>query len=231
MTGQARLFANVFFQTSLGILVRRLDIALVQDVAHARERGVPMRLVTVELAIVDAHLLGAQAIQKDLLHTRRQILPGRLRVDLEMQAQRMQNLRIVVAVAKDAAEHALVHRKRRILDKSLGINNLLEAQAIALGTSTIGSIKGEIARLQVIDGVSMLRASERQGIGKQVPFRPFRRIAVGQQVDLHVIVRKLGRLLHALGDAAQAVLANHDAVHDHLYIVLIFLVQLDRIVE
>ena len=86
MTSQARLFANVFLQTSFGVLVRRLDVAFVQDVAHARECGIPMRLVTVELAVIDTHLFGSQTIQKDLLHARRQIPPRRLGIDLEVQA-------------------------------------------------------------------------------------------------------------------------------------------------
>lgn len=44
-------------------------------------------------------------------------------------------------------------------------------------------------------------------------------------------MRELGRLLYALGNTAQTVLANHDAVHDHLDIMLVFFVQLNRIVE
>ena len=143
----------------------------------------------------------------------------------------MQNLRIVIAVAKDAAEHALIYRKRRILDKGLGIDDLLEAQAIALGTRAVRGIEGKIARLQVVDGMAMLRTGKRQGVGKQVPFCSLGRVAVGQQVDLDVIMRELGRLLYALGDTAQTVLANHDAVHDHLDIMLVFFIQLNRIVE
>ena len=77
----------------------------------------------------------------------------------------------------------------------------------------------------------MLRTGERQGVGKQVPFCSLRRVAIGQQVDLDVIMRELGRLLYALGNTAQTVLANHDAVHDHLDIMLVFFVQLNRIVE
>ena len=143
----------------------------------------------------------------------------------------MQNLWIVIAVAKEAAEHALIYRKRRILDKGLGIDDLLEAKAIALGTRTVRGIEGKIARLQVVDGMAVLRTGERQGVGKQVPFCSLRRVAIGQQVDLDVTERMLGRRLYAFGDTAQAVLANHDTVHDHLDIMLVFFVQLNRIVE
>ena len=62
MATRARLLANVLLQARPGVLVRRLVIALVQDIAHARELGVPLAATPIELLIVDRNLLVAHAI-------------------------------------------------------------------------------------------------------------------------------------------------------------------------
>ena len=62
MATRARLLADVLLQARLGVLIRRLSIALVQDIAHARELGVPLTAAPVELLIVDRNLLVAHAV-------------------------------------------------------------------------------------------------------------------------------------------------------------------------
>ena len=62
MATRARLFANVLLQTRLGVLIGCLGIALVQDIAHARELGVPLAATSIELLIVDRYLLIAHAV-------------------------------------------------------------------------------------------------------------------------------------------------------------------------
>ena len=77
----------------------------------------------------------------------------------------------------------------------------------------------------------MLGAGERERVGEQVARRALGRVAVGQQVDRHVAVGELGRLLDGLGDAAHAPLADDDAVHHDLDGVAELLVELDGVVE
>ncbi len=87
-----------------------------------------------------------------------QVLPRRISAHLKVFADRSKNLRIVVRIAKQATKDSVGNGLRGVLDQRLGINGFLKAQAVALRTCAIGSVKRKITRLQVIDGVSMLRA-------------------------------------------------------------------------
>ena len=62
VAARARLLADVLLQARLGVLIRRLGIALVQDIAHTRELGVPLAAAPIELLIVDRNLLVAHAV-------------------------------------------------------------------------------------------------------------------------------------------------------------------------
>ncbi len=77
----------------------------------------------------------------------------------------------------------------------------------------------------------MLRARQSQRILQQLALGPLGSIAIGQYVYVHITVRQGSRLFNRLGDAAQRVFPNHDAVDYDLDIVLELLVQIDRVVE
>ena len=110
MAARARLLANVLLQACLGVLVRRLGVALIQDVAHAREFGIPLAATPVELLIVDRNLRVAHAIQKRTTHPRGQVLPWRVGAHLKVLADRGKDLRIVVGVAEQAAKDSVGNR-------------------------------------------------------------------------------------------------------------------------
>ena len=96
VTRRAGLLADVALELCLGVLVGRLDIALVQDIAHAGVLGEPMRVPAVLRLVIDAHLLVAQAVEENFSHASGQVLPRRGRIDFEMDAQGTEDLRVVV---------------------------------------------------------------------------------------------------------------------------------------
>ena len=110
VTARARLLANVFLQARLGVLVRRLGVALVQDVAHAREFGIPLAATPIELLIVDRNLRVAHAIQKRTAHPRGQVLPWRVGTHLKVLADRGKDLRIVVGIAEQTTKDTVGNR-------------------------------------------------------------------------------------------------------------------------
>ena len=77
----------------------------------------------------------------------------------------------------------------------------------------------------------MLRARQGQRILQKLALGPLGSITIGQHVHVYIAVSQRGRLLNRLGDTAQRVLTDHDAIDHDLDIVLELLVQIDRIVE
>ena len=231
MARPAGLLADIALQARLRVLVGGLHVAVVQDVPHAGVLGEPVRVAPVLRAVVDAHLLVPQPVEEGLAGAGGEVLPRGRGVDLQMEAQGAEDLRVVVRFPEEAAEDALLDGEARVLDERLGVDHLLEAQAVALRAGAVGGVEGEVARLQVVDGVPVLGAGERERVGQQVPGRALGGPAVGQQVDGDVAVRELGRLLDGLRDAPHAPLADHDAVHHDLDGVAELLVELDGVVE
>ena len=231
VAARARLLANVLLQARLGVLVRRLGIAFVQDVANARKLGIPLATTSVELLVVNRDLRIAQAIQECTTYARGQVLPRRIGAHLKVFTDRSKNLRVVVRIAKQATKDSVGNGLRGVLDQRLGINGFLKAQAIALRTCAIGSVKRKITRLKIVNGVSMLRARQGQRILQQLALGPLGSITIGQHVHVYIAVSQRGRLLNRLGDTAQRILTDHDAIDHDLDIVLELLVQIDRIVE
>ena len=60
----------------------------------------------------------------------------------------------------------------------------------------------------------MLRARQGQRILQQLALGPLGSITIGQHVHVYIAVSQRGRLLNRLGDTAQRVLTDHDAI-DH----------------
>ena len=77
----------------------------------------------------------------------------------------------------------------------------------------------------------MFRARQCQRILQQLALGSLGSVAVGQHVHVHVTVRQCRRLLNRLGNTAQRVFPNHDAVDYDLDIVLELFVQIDGVVE
>ena len=77
----------------------------------------------------------------------------------------------------------------------------------------------------------MLRARQGQRILQQLPLGPLGSITIGQHVHVYIAMSQRSRLFNGLGNTAQRVLANHDAVDHDLDIVLEFLIQIDGVIK
>ena len=136
----------------------------------------------------------------------------------------LENLGIVVRAAEQVAEDALAHRHRRVLDEVLRIDDAPCSEAVAVRAGAIGRVEAEVAGLEVVDGVAVLGACERERVLQQLALRALRRVTSRQQVEAHAARGELRRLLHALRDAAERALADDDAVDHDLDGVLVLLV-------
>ena len=148
-----------------------------------------------------------------------------------MFADRGEDLRVIVRIAEQAAKDPIGDRLRRILNQRLGIDRFLKAQTVALGTGAIGCVERKVARLQIVDGVSVLRARQRQRVFQQLALGSLGGIAIGQHIYVHITVGKRRRLLDGLGNATQGVLSDHDTIDHDLNIVLELFVQFDGVIE
>ena len=86
-----------------------------------------------------------------------------------MKQHRTHDLRIVIA-RLERRHGPFVERQARIRDDQVGVDLFPAADAQAIGACAIRSIEGEIARLQLIHGMPVLRAAERER-EEVLPFR------------------------------------------------------------
>ena len=143
----------------------------------------------------------------------------------------LEDLRVVVRAPEQVAEDALAHRDRRVLDEVLRVHDAPRAKAVTVRTGAIRRVEAEVAGLEIIDGVAVLGACERERVLQQLALRAFGLVTAGQQVEAHAAGGELRRLLHALRDAAERVLADDDAVDHDLDGVLVLLVELDVLIQ
>ena len=148
-----------------------------------------------------------------------------------MRADGGENLRVVVGVTEDRPKDALGNGERGVVDQGLGVHDLAEPQAVAVGAGAIGRVEREVARLQVVDRVPVDGAGQGQRVLQELARHGLGVITVGQEVDAHLAGGQLGRLLDGLNNTVEGVLANHDAIHYDLDRVLELLLETDLAVE
>ena len=190
-----------------------------------------MRVAAVARDVVDADLRGAETVEKDVLRLLGQVRPGGLVRDADVFADGGEDLRVVVRVSEEAAEDALGDREGRVLDEGGGVDDLAEAEAVAVGAGAVGGVEGEVAGLEVVDGVAVLGAGEGKRVLEQLAGHALGVVPIGQEVDADLVRGELGGLLDGLGDAARRVLVDDDAVDDDLDGVLELLLELDVLLE
>ena len=231
VAGRAGHLADVLLEVRLHGLRRRLLVLVKEDLADARVRREPVRVAAVARDVVDADLRGAEAVEKDVLRLLGQVRPGGLVRDADVFADGGEDLRVVVRVPEEAAEDAFGDREGRVLDEGGGVDDLAEAEAVAVGAGAVGGVEGEVAGLEVVDGVAVLGAGEGERVLEQLAGHALGVVPVGQEVDADLVRGELGGLLDRLGDAARRVLVDDDAVDDDLDGVLELLLELDVLLE
>ena len=78
--------------------------------------------------------------------------------------------------------------------------------------------------------MAVLGAGQGERVAQQLAGQALRVVAVEHEVEAHAALREARGLLDGLGDAPEAVLADHDAVDHHLDAVAVLLLQADLLV-
>ena len=93
----------------------------------------------------------------------RQVLPGRVQVDLPAVGDRLDHRLVPVAVQRD---ERLCERQRRVGDEQVRIDLLLRAEPGAARAGAVRRVEGEDARLELRQRDAVLRAREALGEGQ-----------------------------------------------------------------
>ena len=201
----------------------RLFVTALHIVQHAFERVTTYRGVAAIVHVFEFNILFTGTVQDHFLHAGAEGAPRRFDVEFIVLRQRLQHLEVVEVAAIPAADGAARQRQLRILHHAVGIEILLNAEAVAGRAGARRVVEGEQARLQLAHAIAADRAGEVSG--KQQFFRFFI-IHIGHNGGT---AGELQRGFERLGQALRQIVAHLKAVYDHLDGVLLLQLQLRRI--
>ena len=190
---------------------------------HAFERVTTYRGVAAIVHVFEFNILFTGTVQDHFLHAGAEGAPRRFDVEFIVLRQRLQHLEVVEVAAIPAADGAARQRQLRILHHAVGIEILLNTEAVAGRAGARRVVEGEQARLQLAHAIAADRAGEVSG--KQQFFRFFI-IHIGHNGGT---AGELQRGFERLGQALRQIVAHLKAVDDHLDGVLLLQLQLRRI--
>ena len=104
-------------------------------------------MVAVLVGVREADLLGSRAFQQHLALLGGELGPGLSHVDLEMAADRLQELRIKEVRATPGRDRALGQRERRVGHDQVGIRHQPGPDAGAGGAGAVRRVERKVARL------------------------------------------------------------------------------------
>ncbi|VGP67581.1 hypothetical protein SB00610_03288 [Klebsiella quasipneumoniae subsp. similipneumoniae] len=203
----------------------RLFVAALHVMQHAFERMAAHRGVAAVVHVFEFNILFTGTVQDHFLHAGAEGAPRRFNVKLIVLRQRLQHLEVVEVTPIPAADGAARQRQLRILHHAIGVEILLHAETVAGRAGTRRVVEGEQARLQLAHAVAADRAGEVGG--KQQLFR-FLIIHIGHDGGT---AGELQRGFKRLGQTLRQIVADLEAVDDHLDGVFLLQLQLRRIRE
>ena len=203
----------------LGLAVTALEVG---DDALERVRAFDDVAAVVEVLEVD--VLRAAAEQDDLLVLGGQLVERLLQAETVVRGERAEHLE-VVDVAPVPAADGTFGQGQLAVDQTLGVEELLHAQAVAGRAGAGRVVEGEQLGLQLADRMAAVRAGEARGEDDLVTLFV---VHGGDQGDA---VGQLDGGLEGFGQALLQVLAHLEAVHHHIDGVLLLLVQLGQFVQ
>ena len=187
-----------------------------------------------------------------------QLLPGGVEVHAVLLGDRLGHLGVVVGGARGPRrDRPFADRQRRVGDHQLGVDLHHRAEAGAAVAGPVGRVEGEHPRLELDQRRSVLGAGEALGVGEQRarlgtspgricpegarcpsrrsrgprPLRRPRRPCPSRRSRSPPGRRPLHRRLDRVGQPLAQVVAHHEPVHDHRDVVLVALVEHDRLVQ
>ena len=207
----------------VGLLVTPLEVG-----DDAFEAGLVRAPPAVAVAVGDLQALAAGAVQEQVAVLLGELLPGGVEVDAVALGDRLGDLGVVVGdAARPRRDRALRDREAGVGDEHLGVDLHLGAEAGAALAGAVGGVEGEDARLELDQGGAVLGAGEALGVdGRALGLA----VAV-DDLDLHESVCQGNGRLDRVGEALAHVVAHHEPVDDDGDVVLVALVEHDRLLE
>ena len=226
LAGGAGAVGHGLLQFPLGGVALGLQIPPLQIVADAL-KGLIQHALAPGLVIFQLQLLVSGAVEDDVPHLLRQLLPGRGQREVIFLGQGIE-VHPGDAVAADIVPAAgldgpLQNGQILVRDHQIRVHFLLEAQARAGGAGAEGIVEGEHPWRQLLDGDTAVLAGIVLG-EHQILLLP-------QEVHHHDAPRQGGGRLHAVRQPLADVGPDDEPVHDDLDAVLFVLLQLDLLVQ
>ena len=238
-----------FVQLALGLAVAALEA--LDDPLEPRRVGA---LAPEAVAVGDRQPL-VGPVQEQLAHLLGQVLPRHVEVDAVALGDRLGHLLVVVRRApRPRRERALGDRQRRVGHDQLGVDLHLRAQPRAVRAGAVRRVEREDPRLELDQRRPVHGAGEALGEGEDRAVRrhlagddlrgglraPFAPVACSgsdsalrgaHDLDLDEPFGQPDRRLDRIGQALAQVVAHHQPVDDDRDVVLVALVEHDRLLE
>ncbi len=199
-------------------------IAPLQVRHDAFERMRALDDIATVVQVFEVDILRAAAVQDEFLLVGGQLAERLVQAELVVGCQRPKHLE-VVDVAPVPATNRAFGQGQFAIDQALGVEELLDPQAVAGRAGASRVVEGEQLGLQFADRMAADRAGEARGkdhlLARLVVHRRHQGDAVGQ----------LQRGLEGLGQALLEIGADLEAVHHHIDGMLLLFIQLRQLVE
>ncbi len=245
VAGGTRLQGHQTFDPLPGLLRVGVRVAPLEADRDPLELGAVVAPPPEAVLVGDLVALVAGALEQDPPVGGRQVLPGQIGVDAAVLADRLDEAPVVHRRrAHPGRQRPLGDRERRIGDAELGIDDPLEAEAVAALAGAVRGVEGEDPRLDLGHRGAAVEAgellAEDEDLAALAGARPRQRLRPGDlaaalgaldQLDLDQSVGEAGGRLDRLREAlAQALLHDQPVDHDR-DVVLEALVEDDLLVE
>ncbi len=218
----------------LDALAHRVGVRLAEPALEVRddplEAGGVGALAPVAVLVGDEDALPTGPVEEQRAMLRRQVLPGRVEVDVVLLGQREGDLPVVLRGARrPRCQRALADRERRIGNDELRVDLHLRAEARAALACAVRRVEREDPRLELRHRRAALQAGEL--LGERQDLRGLLVPLARDELDLDDAVRQADRGLDRVGEPLAQVGAHHEPVDDDRDVVLELLVELDRLVQ
>ncbi len=150
----AEIFRQLFtYRRRFSLAVTSLKVG-----KNALERVTLARRAPFAFGVTEFDGLAAAAIEEHLLHLGWQLVPRRLDIELVVSRERLDELEVVDVAPVPAADRTARKRQVGVHHDPLGIEELLDSQAVASRAGAGGIVEGEQLRLERRDAVAADRA-------------------------------------------------------------------------
>ena len=226
LTGRTRAGGHEGFDLLLAGVGLGLHIPALQIVGDALE-GLMQRSLAPGLVVFQRQLFALGAVEDDILHLAGQLGVGGAEGEIVAFAEGIE-VHAGDAVGADGVPAGGHHRAVQnglalVRDHQRGVHLQLHAKAGAGGACAEGTVEGEQAGRQLLDGHAAVLAGVVLGEGQV--------LSLPQQIHRHKAAGQVGGGLHAVGQAGGDVGADDQTIHHNVDLMLVVLDQLDLFIQ